>query len=143
MSQYDFFQRRYGRITKDIDIATATDFSGGNGTSIVSVKNANYTLFIQQITFSPTTYAAKSFTFQDNAGTPVPGGLMSIPAAAPTTGSDQDQFTLEYGDTGTALTEGVDLLLKMSAAGAAGRLHIEGYQKQTKAVGSYAGASLQ
>lgn len=139
----DFFQGRYSRITKDIPILAATDYSAGNGTSVVSVKNVNYTLFIQRIVFSPTTYAAKTFTFQDNAGTPVPIGFMSIPAAAPTTGSDQDQFNLDYGPTGVALTEGVDLLMKMSATGAAGILHIEGYVKQTKTMGSYTGASLQ
>lgn len=139
---YQYFQRQYGRVTKDLDIVAATDYSAGNGTSILAVKNANYTLFIQRITFAPTTYAAKTWTLQDNAGTPVPIGIISVPAAAPTTGGETDTFVFDFGGLGTALTEGVDLLLKMSAAGAAGRIHIEAYQKQTKALAAFPAAGV-
>jgi hypothetical protein len=139
---YLYYQRQYGTLSADAAILTSTDYSAGNGTAIVSAKNANYTVFIQKILVSVTTYAAKTWTFQDSAGTPVPGGFISIPAAAPTAAGDAT-YEIDFGPKGWALTVGKNLLLKMSAAGAAALVHVECYQQQTAALDTRAGASLQ
>jgi hypothetical protein len=104
------------------DTSTQTD-------NMIAVKSANHQLFIQRIRFFPTTYSAVTFTFRDDAGTPVPIGFMSIPATAPTTGGDTDMYLLDYGPEGTPLTAGRNLDVVLSAAGAAGRLVIEAFQK--------------
>lgn len=109
------------------DVTTASDTTALN--NVVAVKSANHQLFVQRIKFFPTTYAAKTFTFQDDAGSPVPIGFMSIPAAAPTTGGQTDYYELDYGPEGTPLTAGKNLDVVISATGAAGRLVIEAYQK--------------
>lgn len=125
---YGFFAKRWGTDkAANRNILAATDYT--SATAVVSVKSANHQLFIQRITFSPTTYAAKTWTFQDSAGTPIPAGFMSIPASAPTTGGFSDQYILDFGPEGYPLTVGKDLNLIMSAAGAAGSLHIEAYEK--------------
>lgn len=129
----------YGRVRKQntnkstsVVIVAATDWS--TGTNLVTVRGANHTLFVQRIFFSPTTYAAKVLTFQDSTGTPVPIGVMSIPAAAPTTGGQTDQYVLDFGPDGLALTAAKNLQGAMSAAGAAGTVRIECYEKLSATV---------
>jgi hypothetical protein len=129
MSQgdYNFYQRRYASksISRNIVAAdTSTEHA-----DIIVPKSANHQIWVQRIFFNPTTYSAKTFTFQDDAGTPVPLGHMSIPAAAPTTGGQTDQYFLDFGPEGVALTTGKNLDLIISAAGAAGKLRIEAYEK--------------
>lgn len=97
--------------------------------NIVAVKTTNHQLFIQRIIFSPTTYSAKTLGFQDDAGTPVPIGLMSIPAAAVTTGGYTDQYILDYGPAGMPLTAGKNLDGVLSGAGPAGPIRIEAYER--------------
>lgn len=128
---YRFYQTFYRNKTTNAVALAATDYTTAN--SIITPKNTSYTLFIQKITVSPTTYAAKTWTFQDSAGTPVPIAVASIPAAAPTAGADAE-FVYDFGPLGYALTEGKNLDFKMSATGAAGVVHVEAYEKLTTAV---------
>lgn len=130
---YLHWQFQHTRKVTDTFVLTTTDFTAGDGTAVISAKSANHRLYIQKILVSITTYAAKTWTFQDSASTPVPIGLVSIPAAAPTTGGDV-VYEIDFGPTGIALTKGKNLLLKMSATGAAGAIHIEAYEKLEGAV---------
>lgn len=124
---YLHWQFQFTRKIVDRDIVAADQ--SAQHADIITPKSANHRIYVQRIVFAPTTYSAKTLTFQDDAGTPVPIGHMSIPAAAPTTGGDTDMFVIDYGPTGTPLTKGKNLDVIISAAGAAGRLHIEAYEK--------------
>lgn len=128
---YRFYQNFYRKKNVTSVATTSTDYS--TASSIITPKSTSYTLFIQKITVSVTTYAAKTWTFQDSTGTPVPIALASIPAAAPTTGGDAD-FVYDFGPEGIPLTEGKNLDWKMSATGAAGVVHVEAYEKLTAVV---------
>ena len=121
---YISFQMINSRRTTDIDLAAGDATKAG----IVTPSTANHKLYIQLIVFVPSTYSAKTLTFRDSAASPVPIGLISIPAAAPTTGGDVG-FRLDFGPTGVALTTGKNLDIILSGAGAAGRIHVEAYEK--------------
>lgn len=126
MDAYSRKRQIHTNRTTSYNVVAADDTTSMN--NMIAVRSANFQLFIQRIRFAPTTYSAKTLTFQDDAGTPVPIGLMSIPAAAGTTGGD-DQFLLDYGADGAPLTAGKNLDVVASAAGVAGRLIIEAYEK--------------
>lgn len=110
-------------------IAAATD----DQASFIAPKSADYTLYIQKITVGITTYSAKTWLFQDSNGTPVPIWFISIPAAAGTTGADAT-YSIDFGAEGIALTAGKGLSLDVSAAGAAGIIRVEAYQKLNNGV---------
>lgn len=107
-----------------LQILAATD----DQAEFINPKSANHQLFIQKITVGITTYSAVTWTFKDGAGTPVPIWHISIPAAAPTTAGDAT-FTVDFGAEGVGLTLGEGLTLDVSAAGAAGMIKVEAYEK--------------
>lgn len=135
---YAFYRRQYSDKTTDFIAVAATDDS-----TVISAKSAGHTIYVQKITVHITTYSAKTWTFEDSAGTPVPIGHISIPAAAVALPSESNSMVLDYGPKGIALTAGKDLKLMMSAAGAAGAVHIEAYEKLTAVTSYLAGASSQ
>lgn len=135
---YAFYKRQYTDKTTDFVAVAATD-----DTTLISAKSAGHTLFIQKITVNITTYSAKTWTFKDSAGTPVPIGHISIPAAAVALPSESNSMVIDFGPKGLALTVGTNLLLDVSAAGAAGAIHIEAYEKLTAVTSYLAGASSQ
>jgi len=111
--------------------AKVTDFiiiAGDAGATrvLITPRSANESLFIQKISVYPTTYAAVLLTFQDSAATPIKIGQLSIPAAAPTVGSDH---VLDFGPTGFKLTAGKTLDVVTGGTGLACSLHIEAYEK--------------
>ena len=108
-----------------IQLVAATD----DQASFIAAKSANHRLYVQRIVVTVTTYSAKTWTFQDTAGTPVPIWHISIPASAPTTGGETAEYVVDFGAEGVALTLGKDLSLDVSAAGAAGIVRVEAYQK--------------
>ena|SRR3990167_6635984 len=122
---YKSYRQIYSAKTYDGTILAATD----DQTDLLTVKSANHRIFIQKIAVSVTTYSAVTWTFQDDAGTPVVIAHVSIPATAPTAGGDGGTITWDFGPEGTPLTTGNNLDLAMSAAGAAGRIHIEAYER--------------
>ena len=136
----DYLQHQFNhtRKIKDLFILAATD----DQTDVIAVKSANHRIYIQKITVAITTYAAKTWTFQDDASTPVPIWHISIPAAAPTTAGDATH-EIDFGPTGIALTLGKNLDLDVSAAGAAGAIHIEAYEKLEGVIAAFGGASNQ
>lgn len=135
---YKFYQNNYRNYSTDSIALAATDYT--TATAIITARNANYTVYVQKITVSVTTYAAKTWTFQDSAGTPVPIAVASIPAAAPTAAGDAE-FVYDFGPQGVALTVGKNLNWLMSATGAAGVVHVEAYQKLTLPVMAGAGTT--
>lgn len=112
-----------------LNVLAATD----DQASFIAPKSTDHTLYIQKIVVSITTYSAKTWLFQDSNGTPLPGAFISIPAAAPTTAGDA-AYTIDFGDEGIALTSGKGLSLDVSAAGAAGIVRVEAYQKLNNGV---------
>lgn len=120
-----YYQTIHPKLDVDYDLAAG---NAGPVENLLTAKNADYQVFVQHIVVAVTTYAAKTLTFQDDAGTPVPIGFLSIPASAPT-GGGQQEYRIDFTSDGTALTKGKNLDLVLSGAGVAARIHIEGYQK--------------
>lgn len=110
----------YQSINAAFNILAATD-----DTTLVTVRNANHTLFLQKLHVEITASSAgKTWTFKDSAGTPI---LLvpSIDAGAIA------HFDFDFGPDGIPLTQGKNFLLDVSAAGAGGWITWEGYQKLT------------
>lgn len=107
-----------------LQVLAATD----DQADFIAPKSADHTLYIQRIVCTITTYSAVTWTFQDSAATPKPIAHISIPAAAPTAAGDNN-FEIDFGAAGVALNAGEGLSLNVSAAGAAGIVRVEAYQK--------------
>lgn len=124
---YLHWQFQFKRVNTDVNVLTTTDYS--TATALITPKTANHQLVIQKVSTNITTYSAKTWTYQDSASTPVPLGLISIPAAAVALPSESGSIIFDFGPTGAPLTVGKSFDLKMSASGAAGFIHIEAYEK--------------
>ena len=142
MSAGDYLHWQFQHTRKNYDQSVVAADTSTQTANIINPKSAKHRIYIQKITVSITTYAAVTWTFQDGAGTPVPIAHMSIPAAASALPSET-QFVFDYGPTGTPLTIGEELDVILSAAGAAGRIHIEAYEKLEATLTAEAGSSLQ
>lgn len=127
MDRYQQKLSAHKNVSTGYAFLTSTDYSAGNGTTKVTNPGANFTIFVQKITLSVTTDNAATQLFQDSAGTPVPIAMSKVSPGlgAPT--------VWDFGPEGVPLTEGKDLLHKMSAAGMAGYVGIQAYAKRTKA----------
>lgn len=90
--------------------------------TLVTVRSANYTLYIQRITYVPTTVAAQAITVKDSAGTPVLVALIPASQATP--------YVADFGVQGLPLTAGKNLTCS-ETAGPGGRFKIECYAKLT------------
>ena len=118
LRQREFFQN----ISGSLSVATATD-----DTTLVTNGRSSDTIFIQKIHVQVTAVSSsKTWTFKDSAGTPV------LTAAAIDAGT-LGHTDMDFGADGVPLTEGKNFLLDVSAAGAAGQITWEGYQKLTGA----------
>ena len=113
-----YYQKLYQKVHKDYDLAAAT---AGPVENLVTPKSADHQIYIQHIILAVTTYAAKTLTFQDDAGTPVPLAHFSIPASSPTGGGNQE-YRIDFSGDGSPLTIGKNLDLVLSGAGVAGLL---------------------
>lgn len=120
---YTKFQRHYQSLTTDKLITALTPTTS----TLLTVRNSAYAIFIQKISLVPTTYGAETIQFVGSVTGNVYGSF-SIPAAAPTTGSDDD-YTIDYGPTGLSIAAGENLNLSLSATVVVAALHIEAYQK--------------
>lgn len=117
------YREHYKDISGALTVAAATD-----DTTLVTVRGANYTLFIQRIIVYITTDAAQSMAFTDSAGTPL---KIAEVTASP---GDETRWDFDYGDRGRPLTEGTNFLMNVSAAGLAGSVVWEGYERLTSPV---------
>ena len=122
---YIHFQKTYSSKTTDLTILAATTTQA----YFILPKSANHRLYIQKVSIAIDVYAAVTWTLTDSAGTPVLVQIISIPAAAPALPSESTGIVLDFGPTGLGLTTGEGLTLTLSGAGAAGRVHVEAYEK--------------
>lgn len=88
--------------------------------TLVTVRNANYTIYVQKIHIEVTTTGAFTWTFQDSAGSPIPI-VPSVSTAAIA------HFDFDFGPNGVPLTLGKSLVLSISGAGAVGWVSWEAY----------------
>lgn len=93
--------------------------------TLVTVRSTSHTIFIQRLTYVPTTVNAQAITIKD-ATTGEKYGLIPASQATP--------YVLDFGEEGIAVTAGESLLGVPAAAGPAGTFSIEGYQKLTGVV---------
>lgn len=126
------YRNTYQDISGEKNWLAATDDS-----TLVSVKNASYTLYIQRIIVWISTDAAQSMSFEDSANTPVQ--IAEIPASP----GDSTRWDFDFGDEGLPLTEGKDFKAMVSAAGLAGQIKWYGYQKLTAVLNSLSGSANQ
>lgn len=94
--------------------------------TLVTVRSANYTLYIQRITYVPTTVAAQAITVKDSAGTPVLVALIPASQATP--------YVADFGAEGLPLTAAKNLTCA-NTAGPGGRFKIECYAKLSAVIG--------
>lgn len=114
---YGRFQPIYGLSLVDVDLPTVQPI-------LIQAKGPLRKITVQRIVFSPTVYVTATMTFLDN----VTGAVIatfSIPNVQP---QDVLAYMVDFGPTGTTLAAGSHLQLGV-VGGAAGRLHIEAYQK--------------
>lgn len=132
MSFGDYLQIQRENKAFQVDIA----ITGAEvlATHAKTVRSANHTLYVQRIVLSITTHVATfSLTVQDDANTPVPIAKRTDLAGA---AGVPDVIEWNFGPRGTALTAGknLDYLANAGGSGFVGRLHIEGYEKQSATV---------
>lgn len=107
-------------VVADVNMVAASD---GTTNELIPAKTG-YTTYVTLIAVAITTDAAQTLTFQDDASTPV---VIAKTKASPGIGP----ILFEYGEDGTPLTAEKALDLNISAAGLAGRIHVEGYRRRT------------
>lgn len=118
--------RRYTSFYQDVSGSFRVLAADGGPDTLVTVRNANYTLNLQKVHIEVTTTGAFTWTFQDSAGTPVPL-VPSISTAAIA------HFDFDFGPKGIPLTLGKNLVLSISGAGAVGWVAWEGYSQLANA----------
>lgn len=96
--------------------------------TLVTVRNANSTIYVQTVIAYITTDAAQSWSFEDSNGT-------AKKACKVTTSPGVDtRWQFDFGPRGLPLTEGKNFLLNVSAVGLAGTIEWYGYSRLTSAV---------
>lgn len=118
----DGYRKFHRDETKGITFLATDDFAT-TGANFITVRNANYQIFVQKIMVNVSTVAAQTLTFADDASTPVV--ITVLPASA----ARGNQVILDGGAEGVPLTLGKNLDITASAAGVAGSLVVECYQK--------------
>jgi len=134
---YTKFTRHYENKTTDIDITALTP----DPTTLITVRNASYQIFIQKASLVVTTYVASVITLQDHTTSRV-YGTFNIPASAPSTAGNAD-YVLDFGPQGTPVLLGDSVDVLITPVGAVGILHVEAYQRLGKTIGSNDGAAAQ
>jgi len=118
----DNYNTRFQDISGTLEIA-ATD----GDTTLATIPNTSYSIFIQQIDVQIKTDAAQSWSFEDSATTArIVGSIPSSPGIG-------HREVADYGPLGVQLSEGKNFLLNVSAAGLAGTVVWRGYQRPTAA----------
>lgn len=110
-------------ISGSLTVAAAT-----GDTTLVTVRNANTTIYVQQVIVYITTDAAQSMSFEDTADTPV------VVCKVTTSPGVDTRWAFDFGPDGRPLTEGKNFNLNVSAAGLAGHVEWYGYSKLTSPV---------
>lgn len=127
----EWYRQTYRDASLSYVFLAATDWSTAQ--QKIAAKTG-HTIYVQKITLAVTTDNAATQSFQDSAGTP-------IVAAKSKVSPGEGPIVWDFGAQGFALTEAKDLNHKMSAAGMAGSVTIEAYQRQTAALSTTSAAS--
>ncbi len=135
---YIKFQRHYQKLTTDIDATAMTP----SPTTILTVRNTNYQIYIQKAELIITTFFASILTLVGHTSGVV-YARFDIPAAPTTAPNLPYPDPIDYGPTGTPVQLGESVDVVISAVGFVGILHIEAYQKQGATISSNAGALAQ
>jgi len=125
----DYAQERRWYTDKTTDV----DYSASAVGNAITPKTSSHQLWIQKITYSPTTVAAVAITLDDDSSSG-PIGLVPASQATP--------YTIDFGPKGIALGVGGNLDIG-AAAGVAGKFHIEAYEKLGAAISYLSGAANQ
>ena len=125
---YNDYRSFYQDVSDSLNIATGT-----SDTTLVTVRNASHTIFLQKVHVQ-VTGASAGVTWQltDSASTPL---QLTGPFATDTDGS---HFDMDFGPEGRPLTEGTNLILDVSGTGAVGSVTWEAYSRITSAVAASA-----
>jgi hypothetical protein len=92
---------------------------------LVTAKSTRQRIYVQSITYTPTSYVAGTvLNFLDSL-TGVSIGQISI---VPVTVGYTMQYPLDFGDTGIALSLGANLKLAVASGGVIGRMLVKAYQ---------------
>ena len=105
--------------------ADVTILAGADPSATIITAKTNYTIYVTHVSLLTTTDNAATQTIQDTASTAV---VIAKSKASPGIGVT---LWVDFGEDGTPLTAGTGLALLASGAGLAGRLHVEGYYKQS------------
>lgn len=121
MSDYSRLYRIYGGNVVDRDLPTVEPL-------LIEADSATKRICLLEATFAPSTYVAGVLALIDSeTGRAI--GTLTIPEGGPGVVEGANQYTLDFGPSGTKLTAGADLLLSIVSGGVVGRLHIEACQK--------------
>ena len=119
MAGYESYRKFYQDVSDSAAVGSAD-------ATLVTVRNASHTLFLQKAHVQVTgASAGKTWQLKDSGGQELTG-----PFAVDTDGSHWD---MDFGPAGLALTEGKSLDIDVSASGATGFVSWEAYQKLTAA----------
>ena len=109
----------YQDVSGAFNVLAATD-----DTTLVTGKTG-HTIYLQKLHIEVTAGSGgKTWTFKDNAGTPV----LLVPSIDAASIAHTD---IDFGPEGIPLTEAKSFLLDVSAAGAVGWISWEAYMKRT------------
>jgi hypothetical protein len=137
-ADYGWYRAQYSDKTT-IKQILASD--SGTFDAVIAPKSVNHSVFVQRIIFNVTTDAAQTLTFQDGAGSPV---VIAKSPASPGLGIE---IVADFGPQGIQLTRGEELDIVISAAGLAGQINLEAYERLTPTsalpVAYDSGAALQ
>lgn len=118
---YTKFQRHYQTLTTDVFITALT-----TSATVLTVRNANYQIFIQKAELVVTTFVASTVTLV-GATSGIVYARFDVPAAATTNGTEP--YPVDYGPTGLGVQLGESVNVSVSQVGVVAVLHIEAYQK--------------
>ena len=130
---YTLFQRRYSTLTTDFEITGLVV----NPSTVLTVRDVNYQIFIQRAELVVTMYAAGTVKLVGAASGRI-YATFNIPAAP--SSSNVDLFALDYGPTGFGVNIGESVQVSWSNSNTDALLHIEAYQRLAKTVGAWDGS---
>jgi hypothetical protein len=119
---YDWLHRYYANAS-----GTTTFITTDSGDVVLkAAKSSAYTIYVKRLTVTIKTSAAQTITFQDTtAVTPI---YVEKTDSAP---GDNTVYSWEFPGKGVALGAGKNFIMTFSAAGLAGHVQWEAYQKSS------------
>ena len=119
MAGYESYRKFYQDVSDSAAVGSAD-------ATLVTVRNASHTLFLQKAHVQVTgASAGKTWQLKDSGGQELTGPF--------DVGTDGAHWDMDFGPLGLELTEGKNLDIDVSASGATGWVSWEAYQKLTAA----------